>query len=161
MTTRPTIYLGGPIFGLAEGDAKNWRRHVADQLEAHGINAISPLRCEPAVNGKYELSYPDPCFGHAKAILGKNFLDVRRCDFALFYFPERAENQQLSIGTTGELSWCYALRKPSCVVTTDPLAANHPFTSLQPDWPILPTLDDAVRLITGLYSGYILGGRNV
>lgn len=159
---KPFVYLAGPIYGCTEDGAKGWRQRVADELATHNITAISPLRSEPAgVGGVYELQYQCRAFGHPRAILAKNFFDLRRADFVLVYFPPgRADGQQLSIGTIGELSWAYALRKPCVVVTTDPLAERHPFTSRQADWPVLPSLADAVRLIVGTLAGYA-GGANV
>lgn len=65
-----------------------------------------------------------------------------------------AKGPQRSVGTIGEVSWAYALRKPCVLVTQDAFIKSHPFTQCQPDWPILDTLDDAVRLIKGLYQDY-------
>ncbi len=157
----PYIYLAGPIFGCSEGEAKDWRKYVDDAIRPHGMIGISPLRCEPCVNGQYNLTYPDPCFGQAKAILAKNFLDLRACDFTLAYFPKPKDlSAQRSAGTMGELAWTYALQKPSVVVTDDPFIEKHPFTSCQGSWPVLPNLDEAIRLLVGIYGGYT-GGKNV
>lgn len=60
---------------------------------------------------------------------------------------------QRSIGTIGEISWCYALQKPLAVVSDDPLVRHHPFTSKQASWQ-LSTLDEAERLIVGLFADY-------
>jgi len=185
----PFIYLAGPIFGCTEGEAKDWRKHVAAELEEHCITGVSRLRCEPLVGARYDLAYDDPCFGQPKSILAKNFLDLRRCALTLAYFPaptEHAELQEIalrleqngergdgdtlrriarkspqrSIGTIGELSWAYALNKPCVVVTDDPLIKHHPFTAVQPSWPVLDNLDDALRLIVGIFGAYA-GGKNV
>ena len=152
----PFIYLAGPIYGCSESEAKDWRSYVANALKPHGIKCISPLRCEPAKGGSYALHYRDDlCFGDPKAILAKNFLDLRTCDFTLAYFPKPSfEGTQRSAGTMGELSWAYALQKPCAVVTNDDFIRNHPFTSCQPSWPLLPTLDEGIRLITGIYGAY-------
>jgi nucleoside 2-deoxyribosyltransferase len=63
------------------------------------------------------------------------------------------KSPQRSIGTIGEISWAYALQKPLAIVTDDPLVRFHPFTLVQPNWR-LNTLDEAERLIVGLYSDY-------
>lgn len=179
---KPSLYLAGPIFGCSEGEAKDWRKSVADQLPF--MRCISPLRCEPAVNGRYDVAYNDPCFGQPKSILAKNFLDLRACDMTLAYMPtppavadlaaiaDKLESMSptnrradylrnlhplRSIGTIGEISWAYALRKPCVIVSDDPLVQHHPFTSMQPDWPVLPDLDHAVRLIKGLWTDYAAG----
>lgn len=178
---KPSLYLAGPIYGCTEGEAKDWRSWIAAQLPF--MRCISPLRCEPMVGKTYDTHYADPCFGHPKAILAKNFFDLRACDMTLAYFPkpsaiddlaEIASNLELSgdhsdderaellraikplrsIGTIGEVSWAFALRKPAIIVSDDPLIQHHPFTSLQPDWPVLPDLEHAVRLIKGLFTDY-------
>lgn len=61
---------------------------------------------------------------------------------------------QRSIGTIGELSWCHALKKPVAVVSDDPLILRHPFTVVQAGWR-LTTLDEAERLIIGLWKDYV------
>lgn len=185
----PLIYLAGPILGNTEGEAKNWRARVNDELEHHGIIGISPLRCEPIVGERYEASYGDPCFGTPRAILSKNFLDLRRCDATLAYFPKLPPNEELlalahhaagegkegtaadlrrlahklvgnrSMGTIGEISWAKALNKPLIVVSEDEFITAHPFGQCQPDW-LLSSLDEAVRCIVGIYGAYA-GGKNV
>lgn len=182
--SKPSIYMAGPIFGCTEGEAKNWREYVTNKLP--WARCISPLRCEPLVAARYDLSYEDLSFGSPKSIVAKNFLDLRACDMTLAYFPKPSEledfaalrakmmqdrsslsladvetfdrivrkSPQRSIGTIGEISWAYALRKPCVVVSDDPLILHHPFTSVQPDWPVLPDLDEAVRLIGGIFAAY-------
>jgi hypothetical protein len=196
---RPTIYLAGPIFGATGAEANNWRHDMTSRFAKHGIQGISPLRCEPIVGDRYDTQYDDPCFGSPKAILSKNFLDLKACDFTLVYMPAPPEvaemaviverfktladgveqligpldddtqainadaatleriakkGVQRSIGTLGELAWCKALGKPCALVTDDPLLLLHPFTKEQPDW-LLSSLDEAERLIVGLYSDYV------
>lgn len=63
------------------------------------------------------------------------------------------KSPQRSIGTIGEISWAYALQKPCAIVSDDPLIQHHPFTSSQPNWR-LSTLDEAERLIVGLFADY-------
>lgn len=60
---------------------------------------------------------------------------------------------QRSVGTIGEISWAYALQKPLAIVTDDPLMKFHPFTLVQPNWR-LSSLDEAERLIVGLFGAY-------
>ncbi len=61
---------------------------------------------------------------------------------------------QRSIGTIGEVSWAYALRKPCVLVSDDPFITSHPFTSVQPDWPVLSTLDQAIEVVAGIWQDY-------
>lgn len=64
---------------------------------------------------------------------------------------------QRSVGTIGEVSWAYALRKPLVIVSQDPVIVGHPFTNSQPSWPVLPNLKEAVRLISGIFTDYVRG----
>lgn len=156
MSNGPFIYLAGPILGCTEGEAKDWRSYVGDALAPYGIKTVSPLRCEPLTGERYQFSEKsDLCFGDPRAILAKNFLDLRMCDMTLAYFPQPDNpSTQRSAGTMGEVAWSYALQKPCAVVTNDPFIKQHPFTSCQPSWPLLPTLDDAIRLIQGIFAVY-------
>jgi len=61
---------------------------------------------------------------------------------------------QRSVGTIGELSWCKALSKPVAVVSDDPLVKRHPFFEEQAGW-WLDNLDEAERLIVGLWKDYV------
>jgi hypothetical protein len=196
--TKPKIYLAGAITGATSAEAKDWRRDIAARLAPHGIACISPLRSEPAISGRYDLHYPDPCFGTPAAIVGKNFLDVQACDFVLANLPTPPENGELesviermanlsnvvqgivgpidddaaaiaadvgtlmriarkgvqrSLGTVGEISWAHVLRKPCAIVSDDAFVRQHPFVTQQTAWQ-LDTLDDAVRLIVGLFADY-------
>ena len=49
------IYLAGPIAGLNEQEATEWRNEV-NGLLPYGIIGISPLRCEPVKEG---MTYTD------------------------------------------------------------------------------------------------------
>ncbi len=84
------VYLAGPIKGCKEADAKDWRRYVAEELDAYGIAGISPLRCEPIVGERYGVGTDDPKFGIARAIMSKNLYDVKACDAILAYIPDPA-----------------------------------------------------------------------
>ena len=53
------IYLAGPITGLEEEEAKDWREMIKERL-SENIKAISPLRCEPDVGETYRSEYDDP-----------------------------------------------------------------------------------------------------
>ncbi|WP_315728809.1 hypothetical protein [Bradyrhizobium sp. SZCCHNS2015] len=61
---------------------------------------------------------------------------------------------QRSVGTIGEVSWAYALRKPCVLVSDDPFITVHPFTSVQPDWPVLASLDEAIEVVAGIWRDY-------
>ncbi|WP_315772961.1 MULTISPECIES: hypothetical protein [unclassified Bradyrhizobium] len=92
---KPTVYLAGPITGETVASANDWRGDMTERLARHGIVGISPLRAQPVQGERYDLHFPDPCFGMPKTIVSKNYLDVKRCDFVLAYFPEPPEVAEL------------------------------------------------------------------
>src|SRR6185437_4823995 len=145
-----TVYLAGPILGRTHAEANNWRRDFGSQLAAFGIVGVSPLRCEPLIGERYSLNYPDPRLGTPRAIASKNRLDVKMCDMTLCYFPEGVD---FSKGTLGELFWADAYEKPTVLVSTIPEVVDHPVIQAAADW-IVPTLDDALDVISGVLSVY-------
>jgi nucleoside 2-deoxyribosyltransferase len=157
---RKTVYLGGPIAGLTEAQAKTWRAGVQEQLMEANIEGISPLRCEPALEGVYDVpqgaQLNDPCFGSPRAIAAKNEFDIRHCDMILVYFPPLAGKTSLavpSVGTTIELGWAYGLGKSIVFVTRDKYLKAHPLVQHCASWS-LDTLEEAVEVITGILGDY-------
>lgn len=145
------IYLAGGITGLTEAEAKAWRELAIERLGPQ-IKGINPLRCEPMQgdSGRYiaEDQASDLKFGHPKAVKAKNFIDVQRCDLLLAYLPEP------SSGTFIEIGWADAMGKPIIIVSQNPKIVNHPVISACADWPIQPTLRDAIKIIRGVFDGY-------
>lgn len=147
------IYGAGPITGHTEGNAKDWRHGLQASL-LPGIKVISPLRCEPSINGSYVGTYDDPLFGTAQAITSKNKLDVRRCDAVLAYMPLALTQDWPSVGTLEEVGWATADQKPVILVTDNPRLSNHAILSHNVGWN-LRTLEQAARLINGLFGDYL------
>jgi nucleoside 2-deoxyribosyltransferase len=148
-----SCYLAGAITGCDKGEANDWRHQVRIRLATHGIVGISPLRCEPLIGERYQLTHQDPRFGTAKAIASKNFLDVQMCDITLCYMPKDLNERRLSVGTLIELAWAHALRKPTILVTDYPFLLEHPVVQANASW-ILSTLDEAVDVVTGVLGDY-------
>lgn len=147
------VYLAGPIAGTTEDEANGWRHDVAERLKAAGMKPISPLRREPSINGRYELSYGDPLYGTPKAIASKNEFDVRSCDWVIAYLPKVLNDRRPSYGTVGEIAMAYMIGKPVVLVTDDPRLADHPLVQLWARW-ILSSLDQAVELTIGTLDAY-------
>lgn len=150
MSDKKFIYLAGPIAGKTVAEANDWRRDFSARLPKN-IVGISPLRCEPDVNGKYKVVYKDPKFGTPKAIFAKNYFDTMLCDFVLVHIPEGAE---LSIGTIIELGWAIGKRKPTILVTTNKKLIEHPIVERGVDW-IFDNFDDALEVIEGILGDYV------
>ncbi len=148
-----TVYLAGSITDCTKGEANDWRHNVSARLKEHGIIGISPLRCEPLIGERYQLTHQDPRFGTAKAIASKNFFDVQSCDITLAYMPREVNERRLSIGTICELAWATALRKPTILVTDYPFVRDHPVVQANASW-TLETLDEAFDVIVGVLGVY-------
>ena len=114
------IYLAGPIAGLNEQEATEWRKGVVDTLP-HGIVGISPLRCEPLKQGMVytDDGATDPMWSDARAINAKNWLDTESADLVLAFLPKEMNERRPSIGTIIEIGWAIGLRKPLIVVSDD------------------------------------------
>lgn len=154
MTKPMYIYLAGPIAGCTEKQAKDWRDYVIQNLPEN-ITGISPLRCEPAINGRYEQVYEkDKLFGTESAISAKNWFDTSRCDLILVYLTKDILGNKWSFGTILEIGWAIAMRKPIILVSDLSDLRNHPLVKRNVDW-ILDDLDDAVEVITGLFWEYV------
>lgn len=150
---RRTVYLAGPIVNCTSGEANDWRKDMIARLAFHAIVGISPLRCEPAVNGRYDLGYPDDRFGTARAIGSKNLFDVRTCTLALFYIPRSLSQKTPPYGTVSELAWAHVLGKPTILVTDDDFIRAHPVINCNASW-LLATLKEAEEVIVGLLADY-------
>ena len=149
------IYLAGPIAGLTEVEAIEWRGWVRERLP-HGIVGISPLRCEPLKEG---MVYTDdgataPMWSDARAINAKNWLDTESSDLVLAYLPKEMNDRRPSIGTIIEIGWAIGLRKPLIVVSDDEYMMEHPLIQRNASWR-LENLEDAVEVITGLFGDYV------
>lgn len=158
-----TVYLAGPIAGCTDGEANDWRRLIIEQLRPYGVIGISPLRCEPLHGKTYASAVDflpdakrervDERFGTARAIASKNKFDVHTCDMGLFYLPRALNEKRPSYGTVIELAWTSMIQKPTILVTDDPNVSSHPVVGACASW-ILPTLDEAVDVITGILGDY-------
>lgn len=146
------IYLAGPISGCSVKEALDWRAYVQDLLP-EGIVGISPLRCEPSVEGTYSQSYDDLLFGTVGAITSKNDFDVRSCDLILAYLPDESVSLRPSYGTMFEIAWALELRKPVIIVSDNEFLVNNALVKFKVPW-ILPDLKSAVTLIRGLMDDY-------
>ena len=150
---RPTVYLAGPIVNCDSAEANDWRKDMILKLERFGLRGISPLRCEPAVNGRYDLGYPDDRFGTARAIASKNMFDVRQCWLTLAYVPRELSSRTPPYGTISELAWARAYDKPTILVTDDDFIRGHPVINANASW-LLRSLKEAEEVIVGLLSDY-------
>ncbi|MGC2780836.1 MAG: hypothetical protein WA418_34895 [Bradyrhizobium sp.] len=93
--SKPLVYLAGPVTGETASAVLDWRHDMTSRLARRNIVAINPLRGQLINSERFPLYGADPCFTAQRAILGKNYLDVSRCDFVLAYFPKPPEVAEL------------------------------------------------------------------
>ena len=149
------IYLAGPIAGLTEEEATEWRAEVRENLP-HGIIGISPLRCEPLKEGMVytDDGATDEMWSDPRAINAKNWLDTESADLVLAYLPKEMNDRRPSIGTIIEIGWAIGLKKPLIVVSDDKQVMEHPLIECNAAWR-LDNLEDAVEVIIGLFGDYV------
>lgn len=147
-----TIYLAGPIAGMNFDEANKWRVEVQSKLHK-GIVGVNPLRCEPLMGESYQINM-DKMWSIPGAISTKNWLDTESCDLVLAYLPKEFNDRRPSVGTIIEIGWAIGLRKPLIIISDDPAITKHPLITRNAGW-VLDNLDDAVRVIHGLFDVYI------
>jgi nucleoside 2-deoxyribosyltransferase len=151
------VYLAGPITGLRMNEANDWRDYVKSKLHTN-IIGISPLRGEPPIEGVYAPHDKDSKFRHPKAIAAKNYYDTHNCDAILAYIPLKHNSEKPSFGTVFELGWATGINIPTILVTDDPRLVEHPIIEAKVNW-VLPTLDDAIEIVHGLFDAYVGNGK--
>lgn len=149
-----TVYLAGPIAGTTEQEAKSWRYKAIQELRMWDIRGISPLRNEPAKDGKYEAAEgfaASHTKDQSRAIAAKNWFDVKNCDMILVNAPHVPDRP--SYGTVWEIGAGYALGKDIVLVTDNPALLGHPDIDLSAGWKF-DNLEDALDLITQILGPY-------
>jgi len=144
-----TVYLAGPITGLSWVGANDWREWFANQMPRN-VAAINPLRMKSYLTSEQAIKdqYPNTLMSGAKAITARDRFDVMRCDVVL---ANVLGAKSVSIGTVMECAWADILRKPIVLVIDDPNPHRHAMLMDVVSW-ICPTLDDAVKVILGMYD---------
>lgn len=146
------VYLSGPITGCSLELAGEWRTYVRKRL-ATGLIAIDPMRdavdasmlSEKQLNDTERLLH----YIHGKEILERNRMDIQRSDLLLVNFLGAT---RVSIGSTGEIFWADAFRKPVIVVREAQrnLHDHGLINAIACDW--FETLDSAIEKINRLLS---------
>jgi nucleoside 2-deoxyribosyltransferase len=140
MTKR--VYLAGPIAGLTYEEATlSWRDYVAKALDGNymysdgfhyspntSIQTYSPMRGKIFLKGTGEKigkqGYDEHPMSSMQGIIGRDRNDVMNCDL-VFMNVHGAE--KVSIGTTVELGWADAFRKPVVLILDKGGVHDHAF----------------------------------
>lgn len=139
-----TVYLGGPISGLAYDDCTNWRDYFEKCLRPFGIISLNPLRYMEHLKTEMEIkhTYDKYLTGTAKAIFVQDVFDVRRADLVIANFLGA---KKVSIGTVTELGIAHENKKPVITVMEEDNIHNHPFVR-EISTVIVKTYEDAIAV---------------
>lgn len=149
-TSRPTVYLAGPIAGQTFEGANDWREFIKEELDKLGITAFSPMRREEYLSPEQLISLPaiSDRYGSIpitpKGITTRDRFDCERCDLVIAFLPDAA---RASIGTSIEIGWADAYRTPIIGIMPEREGNihNHPMVTECLGY-IVETLEDAVEL---------------
>jgi nucleoside 2-deoxyribosyltransferase len=128
MTKR--IYLAGPIAGLTyEEAALDWRERVYNELNnGDFVHCYSPMRGKIFLKGTNTIIGKQGCDEHPmymmQGIIGRDRNDVMNADLI---FMNVLGAKAVSIGTTVELGWADAFRKPVVLIMEKGGAHDHAF----------------------------------
>lgn len=118
MSSRPRVYLAGPITGLNYDGATDWRTGVAGALLPH-ILTRSPLRGHehlaalPQIGGTSQEEYLRTEISSAQGMTVRDRNDIMTSDAVLLNLLGAT---RVSIGSMIEAGWADAFRKPLIVV---------------------------------------------
>jgi nucleoside 2-deoxyribosyltransferase len=155
VSKRPTVYLAGPITGLAYSTVTDWRREFATVLEDAGAVGLDPMRgkdylalMSAAIGSSYDAEGAWP-LSTSKGIITRDRWDATRCDVLLVNVLGA---ERVSIGTVMEVAWADDRRKP-IVLVMEPEGNphDHPMIREAAGF-IVSTLEDAMSVV-----GAILG----
>ena len=116
MSTRPTVYLAGPITGLAYKGVVEWREEVARELEDSGIAPYSPMRAKEFLRDIKNFSKLGEDGGQLATGEAINMRDHWDCSTKDLIFVNFLGAKTVSIGTVMEIAWAHAYRKPVVLV---------------------------------------------
>jgi nucleoside 2-deoxyribosyltransferase len=142
MTTTKRVYLAGPIAGLTYEEATySWREKVINQLggmyylgedndvaEAVNVQCYTPMRGKIFLKGTGTVigkqGYEDHPMSSMQGIIGRDRNDVMNADLV---FMNVHGAKAVSIGTTVELGWADAFRKPIVLILDKGGMHDHAF----------------------------------
>jgi nucleoside 2-deoxyribosyltransferase len=147
MSSKPRVYLAGPITGLLYQETVDWREKVKDQL-APDVVAMSPMRGKAYLaTGKPIEDATTQALGNvmssAHGITGRDRNDVRNADAVLMNLLGA---ERVSIGTMIEAGWADAFRVPLVVVREPDNIHRHGMLDEVATYTV-GDLDEAVHLV--------------
>lgn len=146
---RGTVYLSGPITGLAYEGCTDWRDFARKRLADMGIEGLCPMRGKDYLRGKDTITDRmqeglERAMSQDAAIVTRDRWDTTRCDFVLVNLLGA---KTVSIGTVIEIGWADLARKP-VVLVMEPSGNPHEHAFIrQLTGYRVTTLDEGLDLI--------------
>jgi hypothetical protein len=122
MTSKPLVYLAGPITGCGYAGASAWRDDFA-KLVGDSVACLSPMRGKDylAAESHIDDAYPSLPLSSQKGVFTRDFNDCTRCDLLV---ANLLGASRVSIGTTMEIAWC-SMRRVPIVLVVEPQGNLH------------------------------------
>jgi nucleoside 2-deoxyribosyltransferase len=113
---KPSVYLAGPITGLAYRECTDWREGAKEHLAKFGIDAFSPMRKKDFLARYKKLSphgYDKHPLSTAHGITTRDRMDCTTRNLVIANFLGA---KQISAGTCIEFGWADGARVPVIAV---------------------------------------------
>lgn len=110
-----TLYMAGPVKGLAYAAATDWRRWLVSMLADYNVECLDPLRGKDELKGETSIDrieYDTP-MSSPKGIYVRDRFDTLRCDLLLVNLLHA---EKPSLGSVMEIAWAAALHTPIILV---------------------------------------------
>lgn len=150
---QPTVYLAGAIAGLCFKGATSWREYAKEELAKSGIVGRSPMRAKEYLSDVTRFSkdcrdYAGNALSSTKGITTRDRFDVMTSDVILVNFLGTTTP---SIGTSIELGWADAFRKPVVMAIEPDNVHDHAIVKEIAGYQV-PTLDEALAIVKAILS---------
>ncbi len=127
-----TVYLAGPIKGLAYDGCNDWRVYAKSRLLDLGIAGVSPMRAKEFLSLEKSVSDDyDNVLACQKGIATRDRFDVASCNVMLAYLLGA---EKVSIGTMIEFGWADAARKPIITIMGKKWQPSRSCLCQRTDW---------------------------
>lgn len=150
------VYLAGPISGLTWSESSIWRDQAATALAKDGVECFSPMRdCDNltqvgVIDGT--CSYDDGLLTTSRAVMSRDFFDVKRADLILVNLHSA---KKVSIGTIMEIAWAWQMQKP-VVIIAEPTNQQVAHIMVQEAASVIvPDLNQAISVVRSYCRNHI------
>ena len=117
------LYLAGPITGLTYQEATGWRNQVREALP-DDWKVLDPMRGKSHLRGMGALAAN---FDSGMDAVSRDLQDIRSADVVLAHFAASDAQTGVSLGTSCEIGYAFALGKPVVAVVRRNTPYDHIF----------------------------------